>query len=62
VRSFTTGTMSFATFSELAFRFQVTPGMLLAGLAFSAFMGLLGGFLPARKAATMPIVDSLRQA
>src|SRR4029453_4837690 len=62
VRSFTTGTMSFATFSELAFRFQVTPGMLLAGPAFSAFMGLLGGFLPARKAATMPIVDSLRQA
>jgi putative ABC transport system permease protein len=62
VRSFTTGTMSFATFSELAFRFQVTPGMLLAGLAFSAFMGLLGGFLPSRKAATMPIVDSLRQA
>lgn len=62
VRSFTTGTMSFATFSELAFRFQVTPGMLVAGLAFSAFMGLLGGFLPARKAATMPIVDSLRQA
>jgi hypothetical protein len=62
VRSFTTGTMSFATFSELAFRFQVTPGMLVLGLAFSAFMGLLGGFLPARKAATMPIVDSLRQA
>ena len=62
VRSFTTGTMSFATFSELAFRFQVTPGMLLAGLAFSAFMGLLGGFLPARRAAAMPIVDSLRQA
>lgn len=62
VRSFTTGTMSFATFSELAFRFQVTPGMLLLGLAFSAFMGLLGGFLPARRAATMPIVDSLRQA
>jgi ABC-type lipoprotein release transport system permease subunit len=62
VRSFTTGTMSYATFSELAFRFQVTPGMLGLGLAFSAFMGLLGGFLPARKAATMPIVDSLRQA
>ena len=62
VRSFTTGTMSFATFAELAFRFQVTPGMLLAGLLFSAFMGLLGGYLPARRAATMPIVDSLRQA
>ena len=62
VRTFTTGTMSFATFSELAFRFQVTPGMLLAGLAFSASMGLVGGFFPARKAASMPIIESLREA
>lgn len=62
VGGFTTGTMSFSTFSELAFRFQITPGMLLAGLGFSAIMGLVGGFFPARKAASMPIVDSLRQA
>jgi len=62
VRSFTTGTMSFATFSELAFRFQVTPGMMALGLAFSAAMGLIGGFFPARRAATMPIVEALRQA
>lgn len=62
VRGFTTGTMSFETFSELAFRFQITPGMLLAGLAFSALMGLVGGFFPARKAASMPIIESLREA
>ena len=62
VGGFTTGTMSFSTFSELAFRFQITPGMLLSGLGFSAMMGLVGGFFPARKAASMPIVDSLRQA
>ncbi|MGE5175068.1 MAG: ABC transporter permease [Hyphomicrobiales bacterium] len=62
VRSFTTGTMSFATFSELAFRFQVTPGMLLLGLLFAATMGLVGGFFPARKAASLPIVEALREA
>lgn len=62
VRTFTTGTMSFATFSELAFRFQVTPAMMVAGLVFSAGMGLIGGFFPARRAATMPIVEALRQA
>jgi putative ABC transport system permease protein len=62
VRSFTTGTMSFASFSELAFKFDVTPGMLAAGIVFAGAMGLLGGFFPARKAATMPIVEALRQA
>jgi len=61
VRTFTTGTMSFATFSELAFRFEVTPMMLLSGLIFSALMGLVGGFFPARKAASMEVVDALRQ-
>jgi ABC-type lipoprotein release transport system permease subunit len=62
VRSFTTGTMTFSTFSELAFKFAVTPGMLLAGLIFAAMMGLVGGFFPARKAASMPVVEALRQA
>jgi ABC-type antimicrobial peptide transport system permease subunit len=62
VRSFTTGTMSFASFSELAFRFQVTPGMLIAGVIFAACMGLVGGFFPARRAARMPITEAVRQA
>jgi ABC-type lipoprotein release transport system permease subunit len=62
VRTFTTSTMSYATFSELAFRFDVTPMMLVAGLVFSAAMGLVGGFFPARKAASMEVVDALRQA
>jgi ABC-type lipoprotein release transport system permease subunit len=62
VRSFTTGTMSFASFSELAFRFDVTPMMMLSGLVFAAFMGLVGGYFPARRAAMMPITEAVRQA
>jgi putative ABC transport system permease protein len=62
IREFTTGTMTFSTFSEQAFRFAITPGMLMAGLVFAAVMGLVGGFFPARKAASMPIVEALRQA
>ena len=62
VRTFTTGTMSFATFSELAFRFEVTPMMMGAGIFFAAMMGLVGGFFPARRAAMMPITEAVRQA
>jgi putative ABC transport system permease protein len=62
VRNFTTGTMSFATFSELAFRFEVTPMMMVAGILFAALMGLVGGFFPARRAAMMPITEAVRQA
>jgi len=62
VRSFTTGTLSFATFSELAFRFEVTPLTLALGLAFAAVMGLAGGYFPARKAAGRVIVEALREA
>ncbi|HEU4333094.1 MAG TPA: ABC transporter permease, partial [Candidatus Eisenbacteria bacterium] len=59
---FTTGTMSFATFSELAFQFDVTPMMMAWGLIFAALMGLVGGFFPARRAAMMPITEAVRQA
>jgi len=62
IRSFTTGTMSFASFSELAFRFEVTPLMMGLGLAFAVLMGLVGGYFPARRAATMPITEAVRQA
>ena len=62
VRSFTTGTMSFASFSELAFKFEVTPMMMVAGLLFAAGMGLVGGFFPARRASKMAITEAVRQA
>jgi ABC-type lipoprotein release transport system permease subunit len=62
VRSFTTGTLSYATFSELAFRFEVTPATIGLGLGFAAIMGLVGGYFPARKAAGRVIVEALREA
>jgi len=62
VNGITTGTMNFNNFSEIAFRFQVTPGMLAAGVLFAALMGVVGGFFPARKAATRPIIEALREA
>ena len=55
-----TGTANFITFSEIVFQFRVTPRLMLIGLAFSAIVGTLGGFLPARLAARIPIVRALR--
>ena len=55
-------TTNFQTFSELAFRFAFTPGVAGQALAFALVMGLLGGLLPALRAARMPLVEALRGA
>ncbi|MFO1302610.1 MAG: ABC transporter permease [Burkholderiales bacterium] len=55
-------TTNFQTFSEIAFSFTLTPAIVLASLAFALFMGFIGGFLPAARAARLSIVDALRAA
>ncbi|MGH8245915.1 MAG: ABC transporter permease, partial [Gammaproteobacteria bacterium] len=60
IHGVSTGTMNFNTFSELAFQFRITPGMLALGVSFAALVGALGGFLPALLAARRNIVLSLR--
>jgi putative ABC transport system permease protein len=56
-----TATMNWQSFSQVAFAFAVTPALLLQGLLYAAIMGLLGGLLPAIRAARLPIVTALRQ-
>jgi len=53
-------TTNFQTFSELAFSFELTPGVAARSIVFALMMGLAGGVLPAAKAARMRIVDALR--
>ena len=48
------------TFSHTTFSFQVSPAILLAGLVFSAIMGVIGGVMPARMAAGRAVLSSLR--
>ena len=55
-------TTNFATFSELAFQFSLTPAIGLQALAFALVMGVVGGFVPAWRAARLRIVDCLRAA
>jgi ABC-type antimicrobial peptide transport system permease subunit len=56
----TISTMNWQTFSELAFTFTLTPGIVVRSLLFSLVMGFVGGLLPAFRAARMNIVDALR--
>ncbi|MBN1203870.1 MAG: ABC transporter permease [Myxococcaceae bacterium] len=53
-------TLNFQTFAEVSFGFAPTPGILLAALLFGTGMGLLGGLLPALRAARLSILDALR--
>jgi putative ABC transport system permease protein len=56
----TVSTVNFQTFAELAFSFSLNGSIVIASLTFALVMGLLGGVLPAFRAARMNIVDSLR--
>ena len=55
-------TTNFQSFSELAFGFRLTPAIMVKTLMFSLLMGVIGGLLPALRAARMKIVDALRAA
>jgi ABC-type lipoprotein release transport system permease subunit len=60
INGITTSTTNWSSFSEVAFAFRVTPLGLVLGMLFAAGMGLIGGFLPARKAASQTLASSLR--
>jgi putative ABC transport system permease protein len=57
----TTSTMNFQTFSNLAFAFKITPELLAKGIFFALTMGLIGGLLPAVRAARLPVATALRE-
>jgi putative ABC transport system permease protein len=53
-------TLNFNTFSQVAFDFRVTPGLLLRGLTWALVIGAAGGLLPAVRAARVPVTEALR--
>ena len=56
-----TSTMNFQTFSQVAFAFAVTRTLLIQGLVYALAMGLVGGLMPAIRAARLPIPTALRE-
>ena len=58
---FHTSTMNLQSFSQVAFAFRVTPLLLVQGMAWATAIGLIGGLLPAIRAARLPIATALRE-
>ena len=56
-----TSTMNFQTFTQVAFAFRVTRTLLVQGLSYALVMGLVGGLMPAIRAARLPIASALRE-
>jgi len=61
LNGFTTNTMNFQTFSNVAFAFKITFDLLVMGVIFALVMGVLGGLLPAVRAAISPVAVALRE-
>jgi ABC-type lipoprotein release transport system permease subunit len=53
-------TVNWGTFSELAFGFELSAGIVIGSLIFSLIMGFVGGFLPAVRASRLRITAALR--
>jgi putative ABC transport system permease protein len=57
----TTALGSYITFSTTSFNFKIGPEAMAVGLIFSAILGAIGGFFPARQAARKEILTALRE-
>jgi ABC-type lipoprotein release transport system permease subunit len=57
-----TSTTNWQSFGEVSFAFRVTPESMIVGIAFALVMGLIGGLLPAWRAARGVVAEGLRRA
>jgi putative ABC transport system permease protein len=51
-----------SNFTQVVFRFAVTPALVVDGLIIAVAIGMLGGFFPALRAARQPVTTALRAA
>jgi putative ABC transport system permease protein len=58
---FQTSTLNWQSFSQVAFAFRVTPALLVSGIVIALAIGLIGGLLPAVRAARLPVATALRE-
>jgi putative ABC transport system permease protein len=48
-------------FTQVVFNFKVTPKLVVRGLVIAVVIGMIGGLLPAIRAARLPVATSLRE-
>ncbi|MHC4924002.1 MAG: ABC transporter permease, partial [Planctomycetota bacterium] len=60
INGMATGTTNWETFTEQAFAFAITPDVVFQAVAFAGLVGVLGGLLPAFRAAMLPPTEALR--
>jgi putative ABC transport system permease protein len=58
---FHTATMNWQSFSQITFSLAVTPQLLIQGVVLATIIGIIGGLLPAIRAARQPIAVALRE-
>lgn len=58
---FRAATVNMASFSQIAFAFDVSPALLLRGIVFALVIGFVGGLFPAIRAARQPVASALRE-
>ncbi|MFQ5766396.1 MAG: ABC transporter permease [Acidobacteriota bacterium] len=58
---FQAATLNWVSFSQVAFAFAVTPRLLAEGIIIALLIGLVGGLLPAVRAARLPVAAALRE-
>jgi putative ABC transport system permease protein len=51
-----------SNFTQVLFQFAVTPALVVWGLIIAVAIGMLGGLLPALRAARQPVTTALRAA
>jgi len=59
---FQAATINFQSFSQIAFSFKVTAGLLVSGIVYALLIGLIGGLFPAIRAARLPVATALRES
>jgi putative ABC transport system permease protein len=60
MNGYSTGTISFETFSEVIFQFRITPWLAAKGMIFALVVGLVGSLLPALRASRLPVISALK--